>query len=201
MTHVKISGGCNDEATDQFIEGTDTCVRVCSPEAAQLVVITEQPSRISVLVDGEETFTASVLANQRAEFSLRAILLKRKGRGLGSVGLRSLFGLPGKTHSDASEPLPESFAVAVFVGAGEELEGTYRFRMLPNEGFVRHLDEFLAERSQDDKEPVFTQDARPPQALNWHPRCPDCGVEIEDPIAGCENAECPSVKAAERADR
>lgn len=201
MTHVKISGGCNDEATDQFIEGTDTCVRVCSPEAAQLVVFTEQASRISVLVDGEETFTASVPANKRAEFSLRAILLKPKSRGLGSVAIRSLFGMPGKTHSDSPEPLPASFAVAVYVGESEELEGTYRFRMLPNEGFVRHLDEFLTERAQDDTAPVFTQDARPPQALNWHPRCPDCGFEIEDPIAGCENAECPSVKAAERANR
>lgn len=196
MTTLNITSGCDGNTADQFSEGTVIQARVCNTEAAQLIVFAEEPCHIAVTVDGEETYSSLIAPNQRYELALSQILRKQR-RALASAGFRAIFGrshLVGQTPAENHrEPLPSVFTVEVRLGGPDgAIEGTYNFRMLPNEDYAQRLAGYLNQRAPEAPKPVFTRDARPPQLILNVPRCPTCNGVIDDPIAGCENAECPT---------
>ncbi|HNB18332.1 MAG TPA: hypothetical protein PLC15_23285 [Candidatus Obscuribacter sp.] len=199
MTTLNIISGCDGQSAEQFNEGTEIHVRVCNAEAARLVVFCEDPSHISVSVDGENTFESMISANHRHEFALKDVLLPRKQRrNMAASGFMALFG-GGRSQSGAKsqperEPVPMVFTVEIRTGSSEgPIEGTYHYRLLPNADFARRLEGFLGTRTPEVERPIFSPDARPAsQIILGLPRCPSCGDAISDPIVGCENAECPT---------
>lgn len=194
MTTLNITSGCDGSTADQFSEGTVIQARVCDAAAAQLIVFAEEPCHIAVTVDGEETYSSLIAPNKRYALALSQILRKPR-RALASAGFRAIFGRshPTVPTEQNREPLPAAFTVEVRLGGPEgAIEGTYNFRMLPNEDYAQRLAGYLNQRAPEAPKPVFTRDARPPQLILNVPRCPSCNGVIDDPIAGCENAECPT---------
>lgn len=196
MTTLTITSGCDGSAADQFNEGTQIQVRVCDQDSARLVVFAEEPCHIAVSVDGEETFSSKIAPEQRVELPLKQILRKQKRSSIASAGFRALFGRtnPAGAVSDTTrEPLPDTFTVEVRHGGPDgAIEGTYNFRTLPNEVFAQRFAGYLNQRAPEAPKAVFTRDARPPRPTGNLPRCPSCRGIIDDQIAGCENAACPT---------
>lgn len=207
MTTVLITRGCNQETAEQFMEGTDTYVRVCDPATAQLVIFTADPVTAIVLVDGEEIFKGSIEPDKRNQFSLSSLLKKDKRMARsGFLSMLSFGDHKGKTCVRSTEPSGQLLAEAATGGlfpaftleirqglsSHGPLTATYKFQLLEDHLFDRRFNGFVSSRKREEPCPVFTRDARPVTALDATPRCAACGYSISDPLTGCENAECPT---------
>lgn len=206
MTTVLITRGCNQETAEQFMEGTDTYVRVCDPATAQLVIFTADPVTAVVRVDGEEIFKGTIEPDKRNQFALSTLLTK--GKRLARSGFLSMisFGGEDKTCVRSTNPsgkllaeaatggLFPAFTLEIRQGLSSHgpLTATYKFQLLEDHLFDRRFNGFVSSRKREEPCPVFTRDARPVTALNATPRCAACGDSINDPLTGCENAECPT---------
>lgn len=207
MTTVLITRGCNQETAEQFMEGTDTYVRVCDPATAQLVIFTADPVTAIVLVDGEEIFKGSIEPDKRNQFSLSSLLKKDKRMARsGFLSMLSFGDHKGKTCVRSTEPSGQLLAEAATGGlfpaftleirqglsSHGPLTATYKFQLLEDHLFDRRFNGFVSSRKREEPCPVFTRDARPVTALDATPRCAACGYSISDPLTGCENADCPT---------
>ncbi|CAN5367786.1 hypothetical protein BH11CYA1_BH11CYA1_46160 [soil metagenome] len=207
MTTVLITRGCNQETAEQFMEGTDTYVRVCDPATAQLVIFTADPVTAIVRVDGEEIFKGSIEPEKRNQFALSALLNKSKRLARsGFLSMISFSGNEDKTCVRGTDPSGRLLAEAATGGlfpaftleirqglsASGPLTATYKFQLLEEHLFDKRFNGFVSSRKRDEPCPVFTRDARPVDALNATPRCAACGYGISDPLTGCENANCPT---------
>ncbi len=207
MTTVLITRGCNQDTAEQFMEGTDTYVRVCDPATAQLVIFTADPVTAIVLVDGEEIFKGSIEPDKHNQFSLSALLKKDKRMARsGFLSMLSFGDHKGKACVRSTEPsghllaeaatggLFPAFTLEIRQGLSSHgpLTATYKFQLLEDHLFDQRFNGFVSSRKREEPCPVFTRDARPVTALDATPRCAACGDSISDPLTGCENAECPT---------
>lgn len=207
MTTVLITRGCNQETAEQFMEGTDTYVRVCDPATAQLVIFTADPVTAVVRVDGEEIFKGTIEPDKRNQFALSTLLTK--GKRLARSGFLSMISFGGsedKTCVRGTNPsgkllaeaatggLFPAFTLEIRQGLSSHgpLTATYKFQLLEDHLFDRRFNGFVSSRKREEPCPVFTRDARPVTALDATRRCAACGDSINDPLTGCENAECPT---------
>jgi hypothetical protein len=194
MTNVSITRGCTQEPAEQFNEGADTYVRVCDPASASLIVYSETRCLVVVKVDGEETLNSIVECNQGCDFPLSQILKVKPGRvNLARAGFMALIGSGARPAPDG---LPADFVVEVRLPrTGAPLDGSYHFRMLSDQAFDQRFAGYMHARVVDEPKPIFTRDARPIECLAFETKCLACHTVITDCIAGCENADCPTVKA------
>jgi len=208
MTTVLITRGCNQDTAEQFMEGADTYVRVCDPATAQLVIFSADPVTAIVRVDGEEMFKGTIEPDKRNQFALNTLLSKQKR--LARSGFMSLLSFSSEGKSCIRTPgdipggklLAEAATGGLFpaftleVRQGFDPRGplmaTYKFQLLEDHLFDKRFNGFVSSRANEDTCPVYTRDARPVASLDATPRCAACGDEIEDPLAGCENADCPT---------
>ncbi|MBS1994279.1 MAG: hypothetical protein JSS86_07890 [Cyanobacteria bacterium SZAS LIN-2] len=199
MTNVSITRGCDQEPAQQFNEGADTFVRVCDPASASLIVYSEEPCLIVVKVDGEETLRSVIESNKSYAFPCAEILkIKRSRSQLARAGFLSLIG--SKSAKDTKDELASDFLVEIRQAqAGAPIDGSYMFRLLSDEAFDQRFAGYLNERVVEEPKPIFTRDARPIECLANTTKCMACGTVITDCIAGCENAECPTLTPAVQA--
>lgn len=210
MTTVLITRGCNQDTAEQFMEGADTYVRVCDPATAQLVIFSADPVTAIVRVDGEEMFKGTIEPDKRNQFALSTLLTKQKR--MARSGFMSLLSFTsdskpcvrvpndipgGKLLTEAATGgLFPAFTLEIRQGLDPQgpLTATYKFQLLEDHLFDKRFNGFVSSRANEETCPVFTRDARPVAALQAEatPRCAACGEEIEDPLAGCENAHCPT---------
>jgi hypothetical protein len=194
MTNVSITRGCVQEPAEQFQEGADTYVRVCDRDSASLIVYSEEQCIVVVKADGAETLNTVIEANKSYAFPLTTLLRPRRGRSsMARAGFRALLGGSGKAAQE--EPINDFLVEIRLTQPGAPLDGSYNFRMLPDESFDQRFCGYIQSRVVEEPKPIFTRDARPIECLANETKCLACGTVITDCIAGCENGDCPTVTA------
>jgi len=197
MINVSVTRGCDQDPAEQFNEGADTYVRVCNPASAALIVYSEEACTVVVKVDGEETLRSAVESNKGSEFPLEPVLkIKRSRSQLARAGFMALIG----NAKPSKDELATEFVVEIRQQRpGAPIEASYKFILLSDEAFDQRFAGYLNERVVEEPKPIFTRDARPIECLANSTKCMACGTVISDCIAGCENAECPTLTPAVQA--
>jgi len=197
MTNVSITRGCNQDPAQQFNEGADTFVRVCDPAASSLVLYSEEACIVVVKVYGGETLRSVIEPNKSYEFPLGDVLtIKRSRSALARDGFLALLGGPKLTKDE----MATDFLVEIRQNrSGAPIDASYKFRLLTDEAFDQRFAGYMNERVVEEPKPIFTRDARPIECLANSTRCMACNTVITDCIAGCENADCPTLTPAVQA--